>query len=221
MKTFSLTALLVVCLSGTALALTPMGPPTTVLKQGQFEVGGVFGWSENEIDFSSPLGEVDDLEFNTVLFRPAVGIASDRVEVFGLVGCSEFEDADATALGFGLRITTNLEDQLSWGLVGQIVWFEDDERMWIDGFYGDTDLDFYEAQIGFGACWRYDIFVLYGGPFLRFIDGELTNTLDMEQSKWIGGFVGGGFDLGPASAIVEVQATQGDVGVGVNVALRF
>lgn len=221
MKTLRFTALLVVCFAGTALALTPIGPPTTVLKQGQFEVGGVFGWSENEVDFSGSVGEVDDLEFDTILFRPAVGIASDRMEIFGLLGYSEFEDADDTAIGFGLRVTTNLEEQLSWGLVGQIVWFEADERMRIDSFYGDADLNFYEAQIGLGPCWRHDIFMLYGGPFLRFIDGELTRTIDMEESEWIGAFIGGGLDLGPANAVVEVQATQSDIGVGVNVALRF
>ena len=221
MKALHLTVLFVVFFAGTASALTPIGPPTTVLKQGQFEVGGVVGWSENEVDFSGPVGEVDNLEFDTILFRPAVGIASDRMEVFGLLGCGEFEDADDTAIGFGLRLTTNLEEQLSWGLVGQIVWFEDDERMRIDGLYGDTDLNFYEAQIGVGPCWRYDIFVLYGGPFLRFIDGQLSRTIDMEQSEWIGAFIGGGLDLGPANAVVEVQGTQHDIGVGVNVALRF
>lgn len=221
MKLLRLTTLLVVCLAGTAAALTPMGPPTTVLKQGQFEVGGVVGWSENEVDFSGSVGEVDDLEFNTILFRPAVGIASDRMEIFGLLGCGEFEDADDTAIGFGLRVTTNLEEGLSWGLVGQILWFEVDERMGIDGFYGNADLDLREAQIGLGPCWRYDTFVLYGGPFVHVLDGKLTETIDIEDSERLGAFVGGGFDLGPANATVEVQLTGYDVGVGVNVALRF
>lgn len=221
MRTLHLTVLFVAFFAAAASALTPMGPPTTVLKQGQFEVGGVFGWSENEVDFSGPVGEVDDLEFNTILFRPTVGIASDRMEIFGLLGCGEFEDADDTVIGFGARVTTNLEKELSWGLVGQIVWFEADERMELDGFYGRADLDFHEAQIGFGPCWRHDIFVLYGGPFFRFIDGKLTEAIDMEESRRAGAFIGGGLDLGPANAVVEVQATRSDVGVGVNVALRF
>jgi len=221
MKTLRLTALFVVCFAAAASALTPMGPPTTVLKQGQFEVGAVFGWSENEVDFSGSVGEVDNLEFNTILFRPAVGIASDRMEIFGLLGCGEFEDADDTAMGFGLRVTTNLEEGLSWGLVGQVVWFDVDERMRIDGFYGNADLDFCEAQIGLGPCWRHDIFVLYGGPFVYVIHGELTKTIDIEDSERVGAFIGGGLDLGPVNAVVEVQATQDDIGAGFNVALRF
>jgi len=100
------------------------------------------------------------------------------------------------ASGLGTKYTLwNQRDDLSWGVVFQMAWFDWDDRLagavdqtlaaageefTIDGHYAmGIDLDCYDIKIALGPAWQAtDRLCLYGGPLLHYVRGEMDMDLD-------------------------------------------
>ncbi len=216
MKRACLTVVLGLLLASPALGLTYLGTPTTILKTGQWEAGVSYAESEQDLELSKG-AEMPELEEQSILGRVAVGIADERMEIFGLFGMADLEHDPAETngellLGFGTRITTNLGGDLDWGVVGQFTYLTREDQTVINGLWTPFEMDLIDVQIGMGPCWRPGPFVLYGGPMLQFIEGELeTDTfgdLDINEESWFGGYIGGGVELAEHLGLTgEVQGT--------------
>jgi hypothetical protein len=206
------------------LALTYLGPTTTAMDEGQWSFGACYTESEQDLQFRDDAGEdlfgsgFEDARERIILGTAAVGLATDRAELFGRFGAGElhqheFEtDEDEFVGGLGMRITTNLGDQLSWGIVGQFTWMKPEGRAVVLGEAVEYELEFFDFQVALGPCWRSDGLILYGGPMLQFVDAELETDLfgdfDIEQESWFGGYLGGGIELAEHLSIMgEGQVT--------------
>ena len=88
----------------------------------------------------------------------------------------------------------------------------------------DAD-DIFDVQFALGPCWRRGAFVLYGGPMLHFISGEVTipgsGTFDIEQESWFGGYIGTGLSNRHLSLIVEGQVTPDSFGGAIMLGWKF
>jgi len=230
MKRLCLTVVLGLFLATPALGLTYLGTPTTVLKTGEWVVGASYAKSEQELDLSEG-GEMDELEEESVLGRVAVGIADERMEIFGLFGVVDLEHGVAETngeflVGFGGRITTNLGDDLDWGVVGQFTYFTREDRGVINGMWTPLEIDLIDVQIGMGPCWRPGPFTLYGGPMIQFIEGEIeTDTIgdfDINEESWFGAYIGGGVELdGHLGIGGEIQGTGDAWALAASLTWRF
>jgi hypothetical protein len=213
-----------------ALGLTYLGTPTTVMRTGQWAVGASYADSEQDIEFDRHF-RFEDLDEESVLGRVAVGIADERMEVFGLFGAANleqdgFQTDDQFLVGFGTRITASLGDDLDWGVVAQFTWFTDEDTDTLDGVPTDYELDLIDFQIGFGPCWRPGPFILYGGPMIQWIEGDIETTafgdFDINVESWFGGYVGGGIELAEHLSVTgEVQGTPDAWAWAASVQLRF
>jgi hypothetical protein len=221
MDKLNVVVLIVFAMAATAQALTPIGPPTTTLRQGQWAVGGSYGYSEQDIKIEDgPVDMIDeDVEIETALATVAVGLATNRMEIFGRLGMAEAENLyvesdEELAIGGGTRITTNLDDELSWGLVAQVLYFELSE-----------DEDIFDMQFAMGPCWRRGAFILYGGPMVHLISGEAEipgmGTFDIEQESWFGGYIGTGMSSEHLSFMVEGQITADAFGGAIMLGWKF
>jgi hypothetical protein len=171
------------------------------------------------------------LDEESVLGRVAVGIADERMEVFGLFGAANleqdgFQTDDQFLVGFGTRITASLGDDLDWGVVAQFTWFTDEDTDTLDGVPTDYELDLIDFQIGFGPCWRPGPFILYGGPMIQWIEGDIETAafgdFDINVESWFGGYVGGGIELAEHLSVTgEVQGTPDAWAWAASVQLRF
>lgn len=212
--------ILTLLVASSASGLSFIGPPTTQMQAGQIALGGRYGWSEQDVLVEGV--PVNDFKWDTFLAELRAGLASDRVELFGLIGTSEMElssvDGDhELALGGGARITTNLGEALSWGIAGQILWWEEDASA--------SKLDLLDMQVVLGPCYRAGGLVLYGGPMFHYISGELDILdveFDIKEDANFGGYIGGGFEVVDRLDIVgEFQATPDATGVGIAVTWTF
>jgi hypothetical protein len=213
----------VTLLAEAALAVTYMGPPTTDMRAGQWAVGVEANWSRQRVDRTSPAGTeftIDDFQIDTVLARISVGVATNRMEVFGRIGTARVdwdgrESDDELAVGAGTRITANLDDPLSWGIVLQGLYWTFDGK--------DDNV---EGQLAIGPCWRQDKLTIYGGPMIHALhaegNGALLGSYEIDQKSWFGACLGGGATLWrQATLTAEVQATPDAWGVGGNLVWRF
>lgn len=205
--------------AGTVYGLTYVGPPTTNMRAGQWAVGASYGYSEQDIEIDDgAVGDIEDYEIEATLARIAVGLATNRAEVYGLIGGAndeqeEFNGHPETAVGAGARITTNLDDPLSWGLAAQVLYFEPE--------FGEIT----DAQVAIGPCWRSEGCLVYGGALLHILQGDIDSDFgggDFEQDSWLGAYIGGGVDLGRHLTLtVEGQITAGGAGGGTGLMWRF
>ena len=212
--------LIVLSVTGSALALTPLGPTTTTLRQGQWEFGAAYTNSEQDVAFEEG-PKVDDAELESVLGRITVGLATNRAELFLLAGASNSDDLDTRtqfAVGIGTRVTTNSGDELTWGFVAEALRYK---------FNLDVgDLQLYEVQLGVGPTWRAGDFMLYGGPMVQFLFGHIDNDfggdIDVDQDVYFGGYIGAGLTLFEhLTANVEGQLTTDSQGVSAGLNWRF
>jgi hypothetical protein len=205
------------------LALTPMGPPMAQLKQGEAAWGASYAYSRNDLEVSgngvdTKIGNVD---LHTALATIRYGLATERMEVFARVGISgidadHFDSGVEFAGGFGAKVTTNLERDLSWGILAQIMWYQGEDDCTMLGYSGRSEIDAYEAQIAVGPCWRSGDLCIYAGPFLHFFNGDLdiksagmTSSFDIDEGSALGGYVGLETLLRPDLPIVaEIQVTS-------------
>jgi hypothetical protein len=213
--------LIILCAAGSALALGPLGPTTTTMRQGQWEIG--FAYTEGEQDIVlDDVSEMEDVELKSSLGRVAVGLATNRAELFGLFGLAKYEQEDSNpdlAVGVGARITATSEEELNWGIVAQIVRYEFD--------LDSTELRLNEIQVGIGPTWRpCRYFVLYGGPMLHFLFGEFDNDSgtenDIEEDSFFGGYLGVGTEIVEHLTVnIEGQVTADSRALSAGLAWRF
>ncbi len=213
--------LIILCATSSALALGPLGPTTTTMRQGQWEIGFAYTESEQDIELDDG-SELEDVELKSSLGRVAFGLATNRAELYGLVGLAEYEQEHSDpelAVGIGARVTATSEEELNWGIVAQIVRYEFD--------LNNTELRLNEIQVGIGPTWQpCRCFVLYGGPMLHFLFGEFDNDLtddnDIEEDTSFGGYLGVAAELLEHLTVnVEGQVTADSRAVSAGLAWRF
>lgn len=213
--------LIILCATGSVLALGPLGPTTTTMRQGQWEIGFAYTESEQDIELDDA-AELEDVELSSALGRVAVGLATNRAEVFGLFGLAEYEqedNEDDLAVGVGTRITATSEKELNWGIVAQIIRYEVD--------LPDTELRLNEIQVGIGPTWRpCRCFVLYGGPMLHFLFGKFDYDFgdddDIDEDTFFGGYLGVGTELFEHLTLnVEGQVTTDSRAISAGLGWRF
>ncbi|MFC1762232.1 hypothetical protein ACFL6U_09130 [Planctomycetota bacterium] len=224
-----------VLLTSTAAALTSMGPPTTKMQKGQVAFSSLINWSVNDVVDTT--GGVKTY-YNNIILESAlaglhVGLDSDRVELYGLLGgggiansglAVDSEDVWTSSMrisgGGGLRVTTNLGGSLSWGFVAQTVYYTDDI---VEGF---------DTQLALGPCWRprmgkrtQNTALLYGGPMFHFINGtgRKDYVYSLRERDWFGLYIGGGVEVfeGKMTLAIEEQVTASAYGGSLYIKLRF
>jgi hypothetical protein len=180
-------------LTGSALALAPMGPPTAGLKTGQFRAGADYSYSslDLKIDWGSGSYTVKDVKVNMWAANIGYGI-TDELEGFVRLGAAnaevdkdEFGSANGDyqfAWGLGTKYTFLKQDNLDWGVLFQIGWLKSDFKasgvVPPDGESGyswkeTADLDAYDIEIALGPTWKAaEGLSIYGGPFFNIIRGN-------------------------------------------------
>ncbi len=228
MKMPCIATVLALGLCSSASALTYMGPPTTTMKQGQWAIGERGGWSENDVEIGGVT--LEDVELTNILGSVHVGLATSRMELFGLFGVGNVEDTGYEfAAGVGTKITMNSDRPLSWGLLAQGVFYQQDEPFILPPYSGNIELEAWEIQIAAGPCWRFNNFSIYGGPFLHLIQGDndvvvddtVVESLDVEQHGLWGGYVGLGLHLDRVEVTGEIQVGPDAWGLGLGVTLKL
>jgi hypothetical protein len=209
-----------------SFGLSFMGPPKAGLEQGQFGVGVNYSYSEMDLEVSGyGFSWTEDVETNLLFADIGYGIM-DKWDGYARVGlvkveAEDFDGDNEFAYGFGTRVTLAEEENISWGALFQIGWYEGDDS--VTGFipgYGivtaDQDIDVYEMQIAIGPTYEADKMRIYGGPFLHLLDGDYDADItgvadlsfDVEQESEFGGYIGAQFDIAEnAIAGVEFQFT--------------
>jgi len=213
---------LVLTLSTTAFAMAPLGPPVARLEAGQFALGGLYTWSENDMK----VGDVDlpDIELSGGFGSIGVGLVNRRVEIRGLVGVGKAEDDitpsnEEMALGAGVTLAQPVNDTLSMGLVAQMLYYNFDDS--------GVETDIYDVVAGYGLCLQIaDAFCVYGGPMLQMFDGAVKvsggPSSDIDEKIKIGGWLGAGLDVVDfVSLMIEGQLTKDSIGVAFGGAFRF
>ncbi|MGE5296912.1 MAG: hypothetical protein ACM3VT_18985 [Solirubrobacterales bacterium] len=237
MKKCCFAAALAFGLCANVFGMNYVGPPTTRTAQGQWYVGISYADGEQDVELSEEGVsdvEVMDIDSRIVLGRVGVGLATDRLEIFGLGGMANMEwegvdSDDEEAFGAGFRATMYLDKKtnLDYGIVGQFVYHKSEDSL--------SELSITDAQFGIGPCWRPEPFMVYGGALIHIIDGDLEiatvgegdmrvegETLDIEQESWLGVYLGGGVDLLECWTVTgEIQATPDAFAWAIATELRF
>jgi len=230
MKHVALTIGLSLLVASPALGLTYLGTPTTNMKAGQVAGGASYADSRQDVELEGGI-DIEDVDEESTLGRLAIGIFDERMEIFGLFGAAELGKDDIETdedffFGFGTRITTNLGDDLDWGIVGQFTWFNNEDDADINGVLTPYDLNVIDVQVAFGPCWRPGPFIAYGGPMFQWITGDVESPIlgkrDVNAESLFGGYVGGGIELAEHLSVTgEVQATPDAHAWAVSVQWRF
>jgi hypothetical protein len=237
---FLVVILLVLSLSGTAMAFGPLGPPTAGLKTGQFGVAGEYSYTDSDVEISGyGISEtLKGVKSNMFLGQIGYGI-SDDWEIYGLVGAADHESDDLDPLsfdydfayGFGTKVTFAQQENLSWGAMFEMGWRQGSDSATVEDVSVDVDIDYYEMFIAVGPTWTVSEGVrIYGGPFFYMLDGNLDGTvvfggeeysgsLDLEEKSNFGGYVGAEFDLNPNTSFYAEYQFTGDMqtfGTGIS-----
>ena len=217
------------------LGLTFLGTPTTVLKTGEITAGASYANSDQDIEIESEdLGgaRIDGVKEESVIGHVGVGVADERLELFGLFGAANLKQDDIKAngeflAGVGTRITMYKgDDGLDWGIVAQFTWFTDEDKVVVDGFRTPFELNVFDVQVGLGPCWRPGPFILYGGLMIDWITGNIdvrdVGSFDVQAESNFGAYFGAGIDLAKhISAVAEIQGTPDSSAWGGSVMWRF
>jgi len=232
MKHLCLTIVLGLLVTAPAMGLTYLGTPTTTMRACQWAFGASYANSEQDLEAERHF-PFKDLEEETILGRVAVGLADRRMEFFGFTGIANLardpnnlQVSDEFVFGLGTRITAFPGDTLDWGIVAQFTWFTNEDTISVAGVRTHYELDVVDVQMGFGPCWRPGPFVLYGGPMIQWIDGNIRidgiHRLDVNTESWFGGYIGAGIELaGHVSATAELQGTPDAWAWGASLTIRF
>lgn len=215
-------------LSSSALALTPLGPPVATLDWGKMSLGFDFSDSKSDIKVTGLglSGTLEDVESQLYFAKLGLGLL-DNWEMFVRLGTADHESegyqgSSGFAYGWGTKVTLLKGDPVSWGTIFQMTWSESSDTLTEDvppfgTIDADFDIDIIEIQIAIGPTYRKDNFILYGGPFLHLIDGELdvsvlgaTGSFDLKQKSEFGGYIGAMFDLAESSSLFFEYQNTGD-----------
>ena len=224
-----------------AKAIDFMGPPTAGLKQGQWDVGFIYSFSEMDLEVSG-YGISDTLknvESNRYWANLGYGLA-DWLEINLRLGAAnaeaddlEFDGSTDFAWGFNTKITFASDEKIDWGALFQMSWLKTDDSYDFSayGYSGsaDVEVDAYEIQIALGPTLKMEGWKLYGGPFVHLVEGDLdakvagvTYGFDLEEDSAFGGYVGTQIDLAENTALnVEGQLTGGGWGIGGGIVWKF
>lgn len=229
-RTFYLLGFVVVAclLSSSAQALAPLGPSMAGLDRGKMSLGFDFADSESDIKVTGLgiSGTLEDVESQVYFTKLGLGLL-DNWEMFVRLGTADhetegYQGSSGFAYGWGTKVTLSKGDPVSWGTIFQMTWSESSDTLSEDvPPYGtidaDIDIDIIEIQIAIGPTYRKDNFILYGGPFLHLIDGELdvstlgvTGSFDLKQKSEFGGYIGAMFDLAESSSLFFEYQNTGD-----------
>lgn len=101
------------------------------------------------------------------------------------------------------------------------------------GDEGDYEIKLDEMQLAFGPTWKAaQGLKIYGGPFLHFVDGTMTEQSDalsdssphrksIEEESWLGGYVGTELDLAQNTNVtVEGQFTADGWAVAAGIVFK-
>jgi hypothetical protein len=250
-----------------ARANDPMGPPTAGLKKGQWRVSVEDAYSNIDIkadsipEFDLTSATIKNVELNKVYGNIGVGLTDD-LEIFLRLGGAwakpdkgDNEDnlagyigsGDGFAMGGGAKATfAKSEDgKVKWGILAQMSWanLDFDESYSFEGetLRLTTQADVFEVQIAAGPTIQLtDCFSIYGGPFMRILDGNADikgsiedisakTSTDLEQDSLYGGYIGAQLDITPrpdevtAGAFLfgEGQFTGDGWGVAAGIGWKF
>ncbi|MBW8039197.1 MAG: hypothetical protein FVQ85_04275 [Planctomycetes bacterium] len=214
-----------------SFGLSLMGPPKAGLAEGQSSIGVDYSYSETKLKFSGfGITAIEEVETNMLFINLGYGI-TEQCEGFVRLGVADvkLEDFDGDsefAYGFGTKVTFIDDENVSWGGLFQINWFQGD-----DNFSGvNVEIDAYEIQIAAGPTYEAENMRIYGGPFLHFVDGDgdadffgyPLGSFDVEEESVFGGYIGAGFDIADDSYLnVEFQFTGDAWAVGVGLGKKF
>jgi len=219
-------------LTGSALALAPMGPPTAGLKTGQFRAGLEYSYSD--VDMKVEGNKLDNVTSNMIFGNLGYGIM-DEWEAFVRLGFADasadnivgsgmnFDGGFKFAWGLGTKVTFLKQENLNWGALFQMTWLKSDDIV------GGTDvaLDFYDMQIAVGPTWKLnDTLSIYGGPFVHLIDGSVdvkgVGNGDLREDSAVGGYIGAEAALAANTSLFgEVQVTGAGWGIGTGINFKF
>lgn len=236
MKTVQLTITiwLVLLLNSSAAALSPIGPATSEAKKGQVSLGleyftGEFDLTTTVLGINVPM----ELEPTGFFAKPSYSFA-DRSEFFARIGIARVdkESDDQFAWGLGGKATLARKDDLSCGILAQMDWNYDKEQgiMMFEGVpvMLDGDLELRNLLVAFGITLQKESLAIYGGPFIRFIDGDMDIRLngipllaDIENDSEFGGYIGASVGSESLSFNVEYQKTNGSWLVGTGLTFAF
>lgn len=165
----------------------------------------------------------------------------------GTPGTDQYRDYDGGngfAWGFSTRATFYQDGDTTWGGLLQVTWANPDVSSITNEndstFSGDAEIDYWEVQIAIGPTVEFDNFRVYGGPFLHFLNGDLTlngqiddppgvpdliivdTSHDIREESQLGGYAGAQWYLGEDSSLyTEFQFTNDAWGVGVGTLWKF
>lgn len=121
----------------------------------------------------------------------------------------EYDSSMSFAWGLGTRITFKENANISWGALGQITFYNpsDTQTSWqnpsqpSEFLYPTLDLDYWEIQLAAGPTWNRGDFWIYGGPFLHFVDGDMSLSGTFDAGGGTTGPIIGNFDVQQKSEI--------------------
>lgn len=207
MRTFITSLLALFLNAGVAFALAPLGPPVADLEQQQISIGFDYSFGETDVEVSGyGVSDTVDVDSDMFLAKFAYGI-TDGWNVFLRLGATSldsdgFDSGTEFAWGIGTKGTVLRNEQLSWGLLGQIHWFEGDDTWAYAGYAGSSEVDAYEIKVAAGPAYQLDNVCIYGGPFLQFIEGDwdiksggAKVSFDVEEESAFGAYIGANVPL--------------------------
>jgi opacity protein-like surface antigen len=223
-KHFLLAAVVLALVGSAALAVSPLGPPTAGLNQGQFGLAVEYDYSKADLTVEGET--LKNVKTNTFLLKPAYGIM-DIWEAYVSIGISktqitDFDGSNEFAWGLGTKYTFIKDETLSWGALFNIDWRRSNDN--VDGI--DTDFDYYDITIAVGPTWKVaDNFHVYGGPFFYFLNGEIKaagETFDVEEKSNLGAYIGADLEICTNTTVFGEFQFTGNSGVfGTGVKWKF
>jgi hypothetical protein len=165
----------------------------------------------------------------------------------GTAGTDQYRDYDGGlgfAWGFSTRATFYEQGDTTWGGLLQITWANPDASDITNEndttFTGDVEIDYWEVQVAIGPTVEFDNLRIYGGPFLHFLNGDLTlngqiadppgvpdlivvdTSHDIREESQLGGYAGAQWYLDENSSLfTEFQFTGDAWGVGIGTIWKF
>jgi hypothetical protein len=219
-------AVLGVC--GAASGQTLVGPSTAVLNGSRLGLSVEYGQADADITFDADGGVTENFDLRTAFVGLSAAL-TDRWELFVRAGGSQ-ADADGFdgdwnfSWGLGTRYTVLQWHDLAWGVLGQFTNVVSDfDTMEVfdvnDGPIAATEeLNLGEYVIATGPTWRHDRLCLYGGLFVRYVEGDFEiiagrfgDQFDVDAQWDFGGYVGGTVTLFRTNPALTYGFSRGDL----------
>ena len=243
-KTLLFSTCLLCFLLSNALAIDFMGPPNTQLKKGQTSVGLIYSLTERDFNIngngvSKTLHNVrSDRYYANLIFG-----LEDWWELGFRYGAADTDCHDKKftggvefAWGVGTKFTLTEDEDVKWGGLFQMNWFQTDERyntnlteygLSTGKYYVETEG--YEMLFAAGPTFQKRGWKLYGGPFAYLVDGDFDATLSgttthfkLQQEEIFGGYIGAIFTLIENTTFTIECAANGDgTSVGALLGWKF